>query len=308
MKRDLLSLDDLGARGVLEILETSAMFERLRGTSAHPRPLAGLTVALLFDLPSTRTRISLEVAAVELGAHPLLITGEASQGSRGEPIEDTARVLGLNVALVACRTPDPARLAALASACSAPVVNGLTRRAHPLQVLADLHAVRAARGRVDGLRYAWIGDCTNVARSWIEAARLLGLDFTIAAPPGFGPSPDDLLRASHVTVTEDPRVAAANADVILTDTWLSMGFEVDVEARRRALSPYRVTRALLDGAAPGVSVLHCLPAHRGEEIDADVIDGPGSLVWEAVAARLHTAKAALVWAAGGAEPPQVFTA
>jgi ornithine carbamoyltransferase len=308
VKRDLLSLGDLGASGVLEILETSAMFERLRGTAAHPRPLAGLTVALLFDLPSTRTRIALEVAAFELGAHPLVLTGEASQTSRGEPIEDTARVLGLTVALVACRTPDPARLDALARGCSAPVINGLTRRAHPLQVLADLHAVRAARGRVDGLRYAWLGDCTNVARSWIEAASLLGLEFTIASPPGFGPSADDLPRGGGVSVTEDPRAAAANADVILTDTWLSMGFEDDVEARRRALSPYRITRALLASAAPDVSVLHCLPAHRGEEIDADVIDGPGSLVWEAVAARLHTAKAALAWAAHGAAPPRVLTA
>jgi ornithine carbamoyltransferase len=298
VKRDLLSLADLGAPGLRAILETSAELERLRGTSTHPRPLAGLTVALLFDLPSTRTRLSLEVASVELGAHPLVITAEASQTSRGEPIEDTARVLGRTVALVACRTPDPARLAALAGACSAPVINGLTRDAHPLQVLADLHAVRGARGRVEGLRYAWLGDCTNVARSWIEAAGLLGLDFTIASPPGFGPSAADLARG-NATVTEDPRAAAANADVILTDTWVSMGFEDDAAARQRALAPYRVTRALLAGAAPGVNVLHCLPAHRGEEIDADVIDGPGSLVWDAVAARLHTAKAALVWAAEG---------
>ena len=290
MKRDLVSLADLGAQGVREILEKSSHFERLRGTSAHPRPLAGLTVALLFDLPSTRTRLALEVAAVELGAHPIVLTAEASQASRGEPIEDTARVLGRTVALVACRTPDPARLAALARACPAPVINALTRDAHPLQVLADLHAIRAARGRVEGLRYAWLGDCTNVARSWIEAADLLGLDFTIASPPGFGP------RAGNVRVTEDPREAAANADIVLTDTWISMGFEDDPEARRRALTPYRVTRALLDGAAPGANVLHCLPAHRGEEIDADVLDGPGSLVWDAVAARLPTAKAALAWA------------
>jgi ornithine carbamoyltransferase len=297
VKRDLLSLADLGAPGVRAILEKSSQFERLRGTSAHPRPLAGLTVALLFDLPSTRTRIALEVAAVELGAHPLVITAEASQTSRGEPIEDTARVLGRTVALVACRTPDPARLAALARACTAPVINALTRDAHPLQVLADLHAVRAARGRIEGLRYAWLGDCTNVARSWIEAAGLLGLDFTIASPPGFGPSAADLPPAGGVTVTDDPHAAAANADVILTDCWVSMGFEDDVEARHRALSPYRVTRDLLAAAAPGANVLHCLPAHRGEEIDADVLDGPTSLVWDAVAARLPTAKAALVWAA-----------
>jgi ornithine carbamoyltransferase len=296
VKRDLLSLADLGAPGVREILEQSAHFERARGTAAHPRTLAGLTVALLFDLPSTRTRLSLEVAAVELGAHPLVITAEASQTSRGEPVEDTARVLGRTVALVACRTPDPRRLAALASACAAPVINGLTREAHPLQTLADLHAVRGARGRIDGLRYAWLGDCTNVARSWIEAAGLLGLDFTIASPPGFGPSAADL-TSGKIKVTEDPRAAAANADVIITDTWVSMSFEEDAEARRRALAPYRVTRALLAEAAAGVNVLHCLPAHRGEEIDADVIDGPGSLIWDAVAARLHTAKAALVWAA-----------
>ena len=299
MKRDLLSLADLGAPGVREILENSSLYERLRGTPAHPRPLAGLTVALLFDLPSTRTRIALEVAAVELGAHPIVITGEASQASRGEPIEDTARVLGRTVALVACRTPKHTRLTALAGACAAPVLNALTRKAHPLQVLADLHAVSAARGRVDGLRYAWLGDCTNVARSWIEAAGLLGLDFTIASPPGFGPNPADLPREGGVTVTDDPRAAAANADVVLTDTWVSMGFENSAEARHLALSPYRVTRELLAIAAPGVNVLHCLPAHRGEEIDADALDGPGSLVWDAVAARLHTAKAVLAWAAAG---------
>ncbi len=220
-----------------EILEQSAHFERVRGTSAHPRPLAGLTAALLFDLPSTRTRISLEVAAVELGAHPLVITAEASQTSRGEPVEDMARVLERTAALVACRTPDPQRLAALASACAAPVINGLTRDAHPLQVLADLHAVRGARGRVHGLRYAWLGDCTNVARSWIEAAGLLGLHFTIASPPGFGPSPADL-ASGEVTVTEDPRAAAANADVIITDTWVSMSFgsgRRGAKARARAL-------------------------------------------------------------------------
>ena len=297
MKRDLVSLADLGAPGVREILEQSSLFERTRGTPAHPRPLAGLTVALLFDLPSTRTRVALEVAVVELGAHPLVITGEASQTSRGEPIQDTARVLGRSVALVACRTPKHTRLTALAAACAAPVVNALTRKSHPLQVLADLHAVLAARGRVEGLRYAWLGDCTNVARSWIEAAGLLGLDFTIASPPGFGPSAADLPPNGAVTVTEDPHAAAANADVILTDTWVSMGFEDSAEARHHALSPYRVTRELLATAAPGVNVLHCLPAHRGEEIDADVLDGPGSLVWDAVAARLHTAKAALAWAA-----------
>ncbi len=297
MKRDLLSLADPGALGLREILENSSLFERTRGTSAHPRPLVGATVALLFDLPSTRTRIALEVAAFELGAHPIFIAGEDSQASRGEPIEDTARVLGRSVALVACRTPKHTRLAALAGACSAPVLNALTRKNHPLQVLADLHAVRAARGRIDGLRYAWLGDCTNVARSWIEAAGLLGLDFTIASPAGFGPSPADLPREDGVVVTDDPRAAAANADVILTDTWVSMGLEDSAEARHVALSPYRVTRELLAIAAPGVNVLHCLPAHRGEEIDADVLDGPGSLVWDAVAARLPTAKAALVWAA-----------
>ncbi|MEP7122327.1 MAG: ornithine carbamoyltransferase [Byssovorax sp.] len=299
MKRDLVSLADLGAPGVREILEKSSMFERTRGTIAHPRPLAGLTVALLFDLPSTRTRIALEVAAVELGAHPMVIAGEDSQASRGEPIEDTARVLGRTVALVACRTPKHTRLTALAAACAAPVINALTRKNHPLQVLADLHAVRAARGGVDGLRYAWLGDCTNVARSWIEAAGLLGLDFTIASPPGYGPSPADLPRDDGVVVTDDPRAAATSADVILTDTWVSMGFEESAEARQRALSPYRVTRELLALAAPGVNVLHCLPAHRGEEIDADALDGPGSLVWDAVAARLPTAKAVLAWAAHG---------
>ena len=301
MKRDLMCLADLGAAGVRDLLRQSALLQRARlAGDTTSRPLSGRTVALLFDKPSTRTRLAFEVAAVELGAHPLLITQATSQVGRGEPIEDTARVLGRMVDAVACRTDRADRLEALARACSAPVLNALTDDAHPLQTLADLMAVEQARGRLEGLKYAWIGDASNVARSWIEAAGLLGLRLSLACPDGFGPPSAEVERAraggAEIVLGSDARGAASGADVLITDVWVSMGKESEIAARKQALAPYRVTRALVASASPDVVVLHCLPAHRGEEIEAEVLDGPRSIVWDAVEARLHTTKAALLWA------------
>ncbi|MEJ7730922.1 MAG: ornithine carbamoyltransferase [Polyangiaceae bacterium] len=300
LPRHLLDLSDLGGGdGVRALLAHAACLEGARDAGGQERPLIGRTLALVFDKPSTRTRLAFEVAAVELGAHPMLITPTTSQTGRGEPLEDTARVFGRLVSAVACRTGSHAGLRTLARASSAPVLNALTDDAHPLQTLADLYTVLAERGTLEGLRYVWVGDASNVARSWIEAAGLLGLHLVLACPAGFGPPPAEVelagARGGRVELTDDARAAARGADVLITDVWVSMGQEAEVAARRKALADYRIDRAMVGGASPEVVVLHCLPAHRGEEIAAEVIDGPRSFVWDAVEARLHVTKAALLW-------------
>lgn len=300
--RHLLDLSDLGSDGLLAALDAADRFKEGRGGAASPRPLAGKSVALLFEKASTRTRISLEVAVAELGGHPLVITSAGSQLGRGEPIADTARVLSRMVHAVTLRTSGEERLRELAEHSSIPVLNALTDQSHPMQLLADLMTVRRARGRLAGLRYAFIGDGNNMANSWIEAAGLLGLELMIACPEGYDPSERYLslarARGARVSVTRDPRVAARGADVVSTDVFTSMGQEAESAKRLADFAGFRVTRELVTLASPEVVILHCLPAHRGEEIEADVLEGPRSFVWDEAEARLHTAKAALVWALG----------
>jgi ornithine carbamoyltransferase len=302
MKRDFLTLSDLGPGGIEPLLDLSAHLKKTRGTADHPKPMAGRSAALLFDKASTRTRVSLEIAVHELGGYPVVITAQSSQIGRGEPAADTARVLARIVDVIAYRTFETARIVELARASSVPVVNALTDDAHPLQLLADLYTVRAVRGTLSGLRYAWIGDGNNMARSWIEAARLSGLELVLACPPGFEPPPEEVELAvrsgAKVSITHDPRRACEGADVISTDVWASMGQEHESERRKRAFAGFCVTTDLVGLAAKDVVVLHCLPAHRGEEIDADVIEGPRSFVWDQAEARLHTGKAVLMWALG----------
>jgi ornithine carbamoyltransferase len=292
-----LSLSDLGRQGLLEVLDASDRFLAERGSG--PKPLAGKSIALVFEKASTRTRISLEVACAELGAHPVVVTSAGSQLGRGEPIADTARVLSRMVHAIALRTSGEERLLEMARHSKVPVLNALTDQSHPMQLLADLMTVRRVRGRLEGLRYAWIGDGNNMAASWIEAAGLLGLELVLACPEGYEPDARALERGGpRVRVVRDPRAAAEAADVISTDVFASMGQESEQQARLRAFSGHRVTRELVGIASPDVVVLHCLPAHRGEEIDADVLEGPRSFVWDQSEARLHTAKAALAWALG----------
>jgi ornithine carbamoyltransferase len=303
MKHDVLCLADLGPGGVERILDDSAMYKRVRGTADHPRPMTGLSAALLFDKASTRTRVSLEVAVAELGGHPIVITAQGSQIARGEPPADTGRVLSRYVHVITYRTFQTPGLVELARASSVPVINALTDDAHPLQLLADLFTVRSVRGRLSGLRYAWVGEGNNMARSWIEAAKLLGLTLTLSCPEGFEPPhaevDDANAKGAQVKVLRDPFEACELADVVSTDVWASMGQESEAAARRKAFARYRVSREVLERASRDVVVLHCLPAHRGEEIDADVIDGPRSVVWDEAEARLHTAKAVLAWSLGG---------
>jgi ornithine carbamoyltransferase len=300
MVRHFTELSDLGSEGLLRVLDAADRFQAQRGTPSHTRPLAGKSIALIFEKASTRTRLSLEVAVVELGGHPVVLSSEGSQLGRGEPIPDTARVLSRMVHAVTLRTFEHERLLELARSSAIPVLNALTDQSHPMQLLADLQVIRRAKPRLQDLSYAWIGDGNNMANSWIEAAGLLGLQLTLACPHGYEPDAKELERArqrgARLRLVHDAKQAAAGADVISTDVFTSMGQERESEARLQAFAGMSVTRDVVAAAAPHAMVLHCLPAHRGEEIAADVIDGPQSHVWDQAEARLHTAKAALEWA------------
>jgi ornithine carbamoyltransferase len=300
MTRHFTELSDLGTDGLVRLLDAADRWLETRGTAVARRPLAGKSVALIFDKASTRTRLSLEVAVVELGGHPLVITAQTSQLGRGEPLPDTARVLSRMVHAVTLRTFEHSRLLELAQASSVPVLNALTDHSHPMQLLADLQTVRRAKKRLKGLTYAWIGDGNNMANSWLEAAGLLQLELALACPEGFDPDAREVERArergAKVRLVRDPRQAVEGADVISTDVFASMGQEAEHASRLRAFAGFCVDAALVSRAHKDVMVLHCLPAHRGEEIAADVIDGPHSHVWDQAEARLHTAKAALEWA------------
>jgi ornithine carbamoyltransferase len=300
MTRHFTELSDLGRDGLIALLDAADHFKNNRGRAATRRPLAGKTVALVFEKASTRTRLSLEVAVVELGGHPIVLSNDSSQLGRGEPMADTARVLSRMVHCVTIRTFAHERLLELVRYSRVPVLNALTDHSHPMQLLADLQTVRRAKGRLEDLSFAWIGDGNNMANSWIEAAGLLGLRLTLACPEGYDPDPGEIERArgrgARLQLVRDARQAAEGADVISTDVFTSMGQEREREVRLRAFAGMGLTKELVALAAAEPIVLHCLPAHRGEEIAADVIDGPYSHVWDQAEARLHTAKAALAWA------------
>lgn len=300
--RGFLTLADIPAEAWPAVWDRTAELERTRLAPAPPGPLAGKTVALVFEKASTRTRVSFEVAAHELGGNSVVISSEGSQLARGEPAEDTARVLSSYCHAIVVRTFGQDRVAAFARAASVPVINGLSDQHHPCQVATDLYTTRQHFGRIDGLRYAWIGDGNNMAQSWIEAAGMFGLELVLACPEGFAPDPQLVAAAralqqrsgrGSIELTTDPRAAAAGAHVVSTDVWASMGQESEAARRRAAFAGYCVDGALLALAAPEGIVLHCLPAHRGEEITGDVLDGPRSLAWVQAGNRLHIAKAVL---------------
>jgi ornithine carbamoyltransferase len=281
-----------------------ALFDRAAYLKKHrvQTTLAGKAVALVFEKASTRTRVSFEVGVFELGGHAVVLTSQGSQIARGEPIEDTARVLSGYCHAIVLRTFGQERVAQLAQHASVPVINGLSDQHHPCQVATDLFTVREKLGRIDGLRYAWIGDGNNMAASWIEAAGMFGLDLALACPEGFAPDPELVnaareLQRQHgrgsLTLTTDPKEAATGAHVISTDVWASMGQEDDAARRKVAFAGYCVDTALVKLGAPDAIVLHCLPAHRGEEITGEVLDGPRSLAWVQAENRLHVGKAIL---------------
>jgi ornithine carbamoyltransferase len=298
MSQHFLSLADISAERWPALLDRAAELKRNR----LQHTLAGKSVALVFEKASTRTRVSFDVGVFELGGHPLALTPQASQLGRGEPIEDTARVLSGYCHAIVFRTFGQDRVDKLARAATVPVINALTDEHHPCQVATDVFTVREKLGTMN-VRYAWVGDANNMANSWIEAAALFGLDLVLACPAGFQPDPMMIADAQakqrelgrgSLWVTDDPKIAVRNANVISTDVWASMGQEQqDTEKRKQAFAGYTLDTALLDHAAPDAVVLHCLPAHRGEEITAEVLDGPRSLAWIQAENRLHVGKAIL---------------
>jgi ornithine carbamoyltransferase len=285
--RSLTRIRDWTAAEVEAVLDLADELKANRRRGEPHQMLEGRTVGLLFRKHSTRTRVSLEVAAAHLGATALYLPGDELQLARGEPIEDTARVLGRYLDALAIRTHAHAEVEAFAAVAGIPVVNALTDEAHPLQALADLLTIRERFGELDGVRVAWIGDGNNVCASLAEACALLGAELTCASPPGYEPAD------ASIALVDDPRVALEDAHVVATDVWTSMGQEAEREARLRAFAGYTVDDDLLALADPEAIVLHCLPAHPGEEIAADVLYGPRSAVWDEAENRLHTVKAVL---------------
>jgi len=288
--RHLTRIRDLAPAEADAVLDLALALKR-DGRGA-PR-LPGLALGLLFTKPSTRTRVSFAVAAVQLGGAAIPLQPEELQLSRGESLADTARVLSRFLDAIAIRTGPQDEVDAWADAASIPVVNALTDAEHPCQALADALTIRERFDGTDGVRIAWVGDGSNVCVSLAELAPMLGMQMVVAAPPGYE-------RAANVEVTRDPREAAAGADVLVTDAWTSMGQEAEASQRARDLEPYRLDESLLDLASPDAIVLHCLPAHPGEEIAADVLYGPQSAVWDEAENRLHAQKALLALLLGAA--------
>ncbi|MDP9297403.1 MAG: ornithine carbamoyltransferase [Actinomycetota bacterium] len=301
MLRDYLSVDDLTPEELGGVLSLAATVKA--EPDAFAGRLAGATIALIFEKPSTRTRVSFEVGVVQLGAHPLVLSSAELQLGRGETIEDTGRVLSRYVDAIVLRTFEQERLEVLAGAATVPVVNSLSEFEHPCQALADLFTIRERLGGPGGRTLAYLGDGNNVAHSLLLAGAKAGMTVRVATPPGFEPIPQVVQRAMEiaaetggaVNVTSDPVEAVAGADVLYTDVWASMGREAEADERSLVFQSYQLNQKLVEIAGDGVIVMHCLPAHRGQEITAEVIDGPHSVVWDQAENRLHTQKALLLF-------------
>ncbi len=288
MTRNFLTGEEFGAFELGKLLDRALELKAGRVDGVGGDSLAGRSIALVFQKPSTRTRISFEVGVAELGATPIVLRGDEMQFSRGESVGDTARVLSRYVDAIAIRSGSHEAVVELAEAADVPVVNGLTPLHHPCQALADLLTLRERFGELDGLRLAYVGDGNNVARSLAILGELAGVEVVVAAPPGY-----QLEEGHGVKLTGDPRAAADGADALYTDVWVSMGDEDDADRRRADLGPFRLDGDLLAAAKDGAVVLHCLPAHPGEEITADVLYSDASAVWDQAENRLHAQKALL---------------
>ena len=296
MKRDLLRVSDLDTTELLEVLDVAGRLKAdLQAKRPHPL-LAGRTLAMIFEKPSLRTRVTFEVGMVQLGGAAVnLARGDIKLGER-EPTRDIARNLDRWCDVIMARTFLHQSVGDLAHWARVPVVNGLSDLHHPCQVIADCLTVREHLGRIAGLKVAFIGDGNNMVHSWMDAAARLDFELVLACPPGYEPDPIITAEAgSHVTITHDVAAAARGADVLYTDVWTSMGQEAEADVRRRAFADYQINAAVLGRAKPDAVVMHCLPAHRGEEITSDVIDGPHSIVFDQAENRLHVQKGVLVW-------------
>ena len=299
--RHFLDLDQFDAATLRHILDLGVGYKEEGPRSQPEQPLAGKVLAMIFESPSTRTRVSFDVAVRHLGGESLLLNGQDMQLGRGETVADTARVLSRYVDAILLRTQEHAMLLELARYADVPVINGLTRATHPCQLMADIMTFEAHRGPIAGRTVAWVGDGNNVATSWIHAAARFGFELRLACPDGFGPPPDTLDWAADegatVSMTDTPDEAVAGADCVVTDTWVSMG-DQGSENRHNLLTPYRVDERLMELAGPDAIFMHCLPAHRSEEVAAAVIDGPRSVVWDEAENRLHAQKGILIWCLG----------
>jgi ornithine carbamoyltransferase len=302
MVRHFLDLAEIDAPTLRLILSESGRLKSLRRTATPPKPLAGKMLAMIFDRPSTRTRVSFDVAMRELGGDTIVLTGEEMQRRRGETIADTAKVLSRYVDAIMIRTLDHEAVAELADNATIPVINGLTRHSHPCQIMADVMTFEEHRGGIAGRNVAWLGDGNNVLVSWIHAAERFRFGLRVASPPELQPGPAILAwaeeRGAAITVTADADAAVRGADCLVTDTWVSMGDE-DGSRRHNLLQPYQVNERLLARANPDAIFMHCLPAHRGEEVTAGVIDGPQSVVFDEAENRLHVQKGILAWCLQG---------
>jgi ornithine carbamoyltransferase len=300
MKRDLLTILDLTRAEIVALIERAQQMKKQWFQGAlHPK-LQGKTLGLLFTKPSTRTRISFEAAMNRLGGSCIFMTEKETQLSRKEPLPDMARVMSRYIEALAVRTFDHADVEDLARHASIPVINALTDSNHPCQVLSDLLTIQEKRGSLEGLQVAWVGDGNNVAHSWIDAAARMGFALRLACPEGYRPDPRVLERAHaeggrNIFVLSDPREAVTSADAINTDVWASMGQEEEAEARRKVFAPYQVNAALLSRAPSHAVVMHCLPAHREEEITTEVLEGPQSVVFDQAENRLYFQMALLEW-------------
>jgi ornithine carbamoyltransferase len=298
--RDFLDIGDFSPDETFALL---ALAERMRGGAYTKQPLRGKALAMIFMKSSTRTRVSFEVGATQLGGTAHFLSPRDVQIGRGEPIEDTARVLDRYAHGIMIRTYAHADAVTLAAYAGVPVINGLTDRSHPCQVLADVLTMQQHQGEIRGRTVAWIGDGNNMANSWIEAAAHLGFSLRLACPAGFDPDPAFLdfaqSRRADVTMLRDPYEAVDGVDVVTTDVWASMGQEEEQARRMQAFAGYQVDETMMERAAAHAIFLHCLPAHRGEEVSAGVIDGPQSVVWDEAENRLHVQKAIMAVLMGG---------
>lgn len=294
-KRDFLTLTDLSSNGLQELLELA---ERLKSGPSVGTPLTDKTLIMIFRKNSTRTRVSFEVGMVQLGGHAVFLSDRDSQMGRGEPLEDTARVLSGYGDGLMVRTFGHEQVQTLADYASIPVINGLTDRFHPCQLLADLQTMQEEFGQdLTGRQVAWVGDGNNVANSWIKAARMMNFKLRVACPEGYDPDPEVVAWAAEtgsVELMRDARAAVEGAHVVNTDVWASMGQEEETRVRAEAFADYQVNDALMSLSAPDAIFMHCLPAHRGEEVTASVIDGERSRVFQQAHNRLHAQKALLV--------------
>jgi ornithine carbamoyltransferase len=304
--RHFLNLADAGAEAVAAILgeATERKLRRAgwpKGKPDDDKPLDGAVLAMIFEKSSTRTRVSFDLAMRQLGGSAIILETASSQLGRGETIADTARVLSRFADAIMIRTDHHKKAEELAQFATVPVVNGLTDLTHPCQLLADMQTVIEKRSKLAGSRWAWLGDGNNVCNSLIEAASLMHFELAVACPNGFEPdmviSSSAVAGGGRICFTQDPKEAVSGAEVVVTDTWTSMGQEHD-EYRLEAFAPYQVDEAMMARAAPDATFLHCLPAHRGEEVTDAVIDGPNSAVWDEAENRLHAQKALLMWCMG----------